>query len=338
MDIENLLSRSSKIIKHFDKENLEKEKLELESELSTRSIWEDYQLATKKSKRLSKVSSIVDNLDLLELYIEAKEHSDLNELVDNLEKELYLSGEFDDHSCFLTVMSGAGGTEAMDWAGMLLRMYTRYCENNGYKVELIYKQNGEEAGIKTATVRIDGDYAYGYFKNEKGTHRLVRLSPFNAKNLRQTSFAGVEVIPVIENDNHDIEIPDSEVKIDTFKSSGAGGQSVNTTDSAVRIKHIPTGIVVSCQQERNQIKNKDLAMQLLKSKLLIKKEEERKIQEAELKGVYKEAGWGNQIRNYVLHPYKLVKDLRSNFEHTNPEKVLDGDLHDFLQKGLGLVN
>lgn len=337
MNIEQLELRANKIFNFFKKAELLIEQQTLERELSNSEIWNNHIVATKKSKRLSAISDILNNLEILELYLTEGEYDDLELLIQDLEKQIYLSGEFDENGCFLTINAGAGGTEAMDWANMLLRMYLRYCESNNYSAELIDRQDGDEAGIKTATIKIDGDYAYGYFKNEMGTHRLVRLSPFNAKNLRQTSFAGIEVIPVIEFDqNLDIEIPDSELKIDTFKSSGAGGQSVNTTDSAVRIRHIPTGIVVSCQQERNQIKNRELAMQLLKSKLIAKREEERKMQEAKLKGEYKEAGWGNQIRSYVLQPYKLVKDLRTGFEHTNPDKVLDGEIGGFLQSELGI--
>lgn len=251
------------------------------------------------------------------------------------EQELLLSGEFDVRNAFVEITGGAGGTEAQDWAEMLLRMYLRFCERKGWKVEILEKSNGAEAGIKSCVLEVKGENAFGLLQSEKGTHRLVRQSPFNAKNLRQTSFAGVMVTPELEEvDTEDISIPDSDLRVDTFRASGAGGQHINTTDSAVRMVHIPTGIVVSCQNQRSQHQNRDKAMQILKSRISLQMREEEEKRAAEVRGEHSDAGWGSQIRNYVLHPYKLVKDLRTQHEVSNPDAVFDGDLDIFQQKFL----
>ncbi len=248
---------------------------------------------------------------------------------DELETKIYLSGEFDMGNCYLSVSGGAGGTEAQDWAAMLLRMYLRYCEKQRWKTSIIDKTDGQEAGIKSATIHVTGSPAYGYLKCERGTHRLVRLSPFNAKNLRQTSFALVEVLPEILQSN-EIEIDDKDLRIDTYRSSGAGGQHVNKTESAVRITHIPLNIVVSCQNERSQLQNRTQAMNMLRAKLLAKKREEEDAAKKELKGATKSADFGQQIRSYVLHPYQMVKDLRTEIETSDTEGVLDGEIHGFI--------
>ncbi|MBI2523968.1 peptide chain release factor 2 [Candidatus Peregrinibacteria bacterium] len=250
-----------------------------------------------------------------------------------LEPQLYLGGEFDHQNCYLSVSGGAGGTEAQDWAAMLLRMELRYCERQGWKTTLIEKTDGAEAGIKSATILVEGDPAYGYLKCEKGTHRLVRLSPFNAKNLRQTSFALIEVLPDIGGSG-EIAIDPKELRIDTYRSGGAGGQHVNKTESAVRITHIPTGTVVGCQSERSQIQNRERAMQMLRSKLLERKRREDQEKKTELKGASASADFGQQIRNYVLHPYQMVKDLRTNIETSNTQDVLDGNLQAFIDAEL----
>lgn len=250
-----------------------------------------------------------------------------------LEPQLYLGGEFDHRNCYLSISGGAGGTEAQDWAAMLLRMYLRYCERQGWKTTLIEKTDGAEAGIKSATIFVEGIPAYGYMKCEKGTHRLVRLSPFNAKNLRQTSFALVEVLPEIANAN-EIPVDPKELRVDTFRSGGAGGQHVNKTESAIRITHIPTGTVVSCQSERSQIQNRERAMQMLQSKLLEKKHAEEQEKKMELKGASESADFGQQIRSYVLHPYQMVKDLRTEMETSSTQNVLDGDLQAFIDAEL----
>ena len=228
---------------------------------------------------------------------------------------------------------GAGGTEACDWADMIYRMYLRYCEKKGYKIEVLDYQAGDEAGIKSVSFKVKGNYAYGYLKNEKGVHRLVRLSPFDSNNRRHTSFAAVEVTPEIERDNN-IEIDEKDLKIDVYRSTGAGGQGVNTTDSAVRITHLPTKIVVTCQNERSQIQNKEEAIKVLKSKLLLLKLEEEEKKLNAIKGIQSNIEFGSQIRSYVMHPYSMVKDHRTGTETSNVNKVLDGDLDDFIESNL----
>ena len=252
---------------------------------------------------------------------------------EKLQPLLYLSGEFDHSNAYLTISGGAGGTEAQDWAGFLMRMYLRYCERQGWKTEILERTDGAEAGIKSATILVEGDPAYGYLKCEKGTHRLVRLSPFNAKSLRQTSFALVEVLPEIK-DAGAIEIDWNQVRVDTYRSGGAGGQHVNKTDSAIRMTHLPTNIVVSCQTERSQIKNRERATNMLMAKLLEKREEEKMAQNQDLKGASQSASFGQQIRSYVLHPYQMVKDVRTDHETSNTTGVLDGDIQDFIDAEL----
>ena len=244
-----------------------------------------------------------------------------------------LNGPYDTNNCILEIHPGAGGTESCDWASMLYRMYLRYCENKKFKVELLDYQAGDEAGIKSVSIRVIGHYAYGYLKNEKGVHRLVRLSPFDSNNRRHTSFASVDITPEIENDNS-IEIDDKDLKIDVYRSTGAGGQGVNTTDSAVRITHLPTKIVVTCQNERSQIQNKEQALKVLKSKLLLIKLEEQEKEMNKLKGDQMNIDFGSQIRSYVMHPYSMVKDHRTNVETSNVSKVMDGDIDMFIESNL----
>ena len=279
-------------------------------------------------------------LDLLELESDQDMESqletttlELNEKVEQLNLLLLLNGPYDKNDCILEVHSGAGGTEACDWAMMIYRMYTRYCEQNNYKYEVIDYQDGEEAGIKSASIRVKGTNAYGYLKNEKGVHRLVRLSPFDSNNRRHTSFASVEVTPEIEQDNT-IQIEEKDLKVDVYRSTGAGGQSVNTTDSAVRITHLPTRIVVTCQNERSQIQNREQALKVLKSKLLLKKLEEQEKELSQLKGTQMNIEFGSQIRSYVMHPYSMVKDHRTQVETSNVSKVLDGDINMFIESNL----
>ena len=282
----------------------------------------------------------MDLLELLEIENDSEMEVQLEESVTKLNEEveqlnllLLLNGPYDKNDCILEVHSGAGGTEACDWAMMLYRMYTRYCEKNNFKYEVIDYQDGEEAGIKSASIRVKGTNAYGYLKNEKGVHRLVRLSPFDSNNRRHTSFASVEVTPEIEQDNT-IEIEEKDLKIDVYRSTGAGGQSVNTTDSAVRITHLPTKIVVTCQNERSQIQNREQALKVLKSKLLLKKLEEQEAELNKLKGNQMNIEFGSQIRSYVMHPYSMVKDHRTNEETSNVGKVLDGDINIFIESNL----
>ncbi len=249
--------------------------------------------------------------------------------IEKLELEMLLSGAYDNHGAILSLHAGTGGTEAQDWCEMLLRMYLRYCEDMGFKVEMLDTLAGEEAGIKSVTFAANGTNAYGYLKSEKGVHRLVRMSPFDASGRRHTSFASVDVIPQVENDS-EIEIDPDDLKMDTYRSGGKGGQHVNKTDSAVRITHLPTGIVVQCQEERSQHSNRDKAMRMLRAKLLEQKLEAQEAEMAEIRGEQKEIGWGSQIRSYIFQPYRLVKDHRTNVENGNVDAVMDGCLEPFV--------
>lgn len=264
----------------------------------------------------------------LEPEIEQACHA-LQKELEKLEIQVLFSGPYDDHDCILTLHAGAGGTEAQDWTDMLYRMYSRFCEKNGFKCEVLDFLDGEEAGLKSITLAIEGPHAYGHFRAERGVHRLVRISPFDASARRHTSFASADVMPQVQEDN-EVEINPDDLKIDTYRSGGAGGQHVNKTDSAVRITHLPTGIVVQCQDERSQYNNKDRAMKLLKAKLLEEKVKERERELAELRGEHAEIGWGSQIRSYVFQPYRLVKDHRTNVESGNVDAVMDGDLLPFI--------
>jgi peptide chain release factor 2 len=317
------------------------------------SFWDNPSLAKTTLAKLSSLKAVLnkihayqkaadDNLSLLE-FIKTIDDSegeawlqelesgvkDLNSKLDQLEIESYLCGPLDKNNAIFSIHAGAGGTESCDWVEMLLRMYTRWAERRGYSVEIDDIQAGEEAGMSRVTIRILGLYAYGYAKAERGVHRLVRISPFDSNQRRHTSFASVDVIAEIEEDI-DIQIKDEELRIDTYRSSGKGGQHVNKTDSAIRITHMPSGIVVTCQTERSQIKNKATAMKLLRSRLYEKREDEKRSQMERFYGEKGEMGWGNQIRSYVLQPYQIVKDLRTNIETGNVQAVLDGDLDSFI--------
>ena len=286
---------------------------------------------------------ILSNLEVIELLEVEPDNSlekevlnntqKININVENLHKLLLLSGPYDKNNCILDIHPGAGGTESCDWASMLYRMYTRWSEKNNYKITILDYQNGDEAGLKSVSILIKGLNAYGYLKNEKGVHRLVRLSPFDSNKRRHTSFASVEVTPEIDQDTS-IEIDEKDLKIDVYRSTGAGGQGVNTTDSAVRITHLKSKIVVTCQNERSQIQNKEQAMKVLKNKLLIKKLEEQEQELNKLKGNQKNIEFGSQIRSYVMHPYSMVKDHRTNVETSNVNKVLDGDIDEFIESNL----
>jgi len=258
----------------------------------------------------------------------------LSQEVGKLEFETLLGGEYAENNAILAVHAGAGGTESQDWADMLLRMYIRWAEKHDFGVEVLDRSEGEEAGIKSATLEITAPYTYGRLRAERGVHRLVRLSPYDAAHRRHTSFALIEVLPEIEQDGDGVAVNPDDLRIDTYRSSGAGGQHVNKTDSAVRITHLPSGIVVTCQNERSQLQNREVAMRILASRLLERKLEEQEAEQARLKGQHVAAGWGNQIRSYVLHPYNMVKDHRTNYETSNTAAVLDGDIDGFIESYL----
>lgn len=330
----------------IDKLNLRLE--EIENLQADPNFWQDQLSAQNLTKEASKISarikpwqdlynSVSENIELVELGDDSIRHNleeSYDRLIKNynlLKKELLFSGPYDDHDVILSIHAGAGGIDAMDWALMLERMYLRYCEGKkNLKTEILDRSAGEEAGIKSVSIEISGPMAYGKLKSENGVHRLVRLSPFNADNLRQTSFARVEIIPKIDQPE-ELEIDEKDLKIDVYRAGGHGGQSVNTTDSAVRITHIPTGITVAIQNERSQLQNKETAITILRSKLAQLQLEQHKETIAEIKGPNEQAAWGNQIRNYVLHPYSLVKDTRTKFETSNVTGVLDGDLDQFIE-------
>jgi peptide chain release factor 2 len=337
----------------LDPDNLKLQVGELEALASDPDLWNDQAKAQKvtgdlsrvksKLEKLTSLSSAIEDADVLiemsseagDSSLESEVQSEITKLkaqLDSLEIETLLNGEYDSRGAVVTIRSGAGGDDATDFAEMLMRMYLRFAEKQGIKAQVLDISYAEGAGIKSATFELDAPYAYGNISVESGTHRLVRMSPFNAAGKRQTSFAAVEVVPLVETTDA-VDVPESEIRVDVFRSSGPGGQSVNTTDSAVRITHIPTGIVVSCQNEKSQLQNKVAAMRVLQSRLLELKRQEEEVKKKQLAGDVK-ASWGEQMRSYVLAPYQMVKDLRTGFEVNNPSDVFDGDLDGFIQAGI----
>ena len=358
-DLKDLEGTLTTIERVLDLDELDSRARELEDQAADPSLWDDPDHAQQVTSELSRVQAKLKKIrelrqrleDLPVLYNMAEEEaagdpaeaedavamaneerSALRAAIESLEITTMLSGEYDQREALVNIRSGAGGVDAADWAEMLLRMYTRWAEQHRHKVDIYDISYAEEAGIKSATFVIHGDYMYGTLSVEQGAHRLVRISPFDNQGRRQTSFAEVEVLPVVEQTDS-IEVPDSDVRVDVYRSSGPGGQSVNTTDSAVRLTHIPTGIVVTCQNEKSQIQNKASAMRVLQAKLLEKKRQEEKA-EMDALGAGGNASWGNQMRSYVLHPYQMVKDLRTEYEVGDPQKVLDGDLDGLIEAGI----
>lgn len=346
-DIGQLAEKINGSLKAIGLDGLKKNRDKLQKTSEETGFWDDNQKASKIMQKIAQLDEKIsawqgletDAKDLLELSnlndpaLEqelSKQYSKLNERFERLHSDLAYGGPYDDNSAFVSIHAGAGGVDAQDWASMLLRMYLRWAESNGFKTKVVDESAGEEAGLKSVSLEVSGSLAYGKLKGEHGIHRLVRLSPFNANNLRQTSFAKVEVLPEID-EPEEVPIDDKDLKIDVFRAGGHGGQSVNTTDSAVRVTHIPTGITVSIQNERSQIQNKETALSILRSRLAQLQLEQHKDNVAEIKGPNKSAEWGNQIRSYVLHPYNMVKDLRTKFETSDTQGVLDGDINKFIE-------
>ncbi len=331
--MEDLKKRAEIVLEKLDIERKRIRFKEIEAESANPDFWKDTEKASKLMQEMGRLQKEIGSYEKIQEILKSGDYKFLEDPLREIEINLYLSGPLDSANAILSIHAGQGGVDAMDFASMLSRMYQRYFERKGYKFEVIDQSNGEEAGIKYIDYLVEGEFSYGYLKGENGTHRLVRLSPFNANNLRQTSFALVEVLPQTDDDNT-VKLNDDDLEWDFYRASSHGGQNVQKVSSAVRVTHKTSGIVVTCQTERYQNQNREYALKVLRARLLAKAEEERIMEEKKLKGDYKPASWGNQIRNYVLHPYKMVKDLRTNVETSNTESVLDGDIDIFIEAEL----